>query len=414
MPHFKYLFLRLPSRQLLICRIKFIQCVIFIFLGCRLEAQEEFVQPPSKLITTIPFTQLTGGIIILHATLDDFKDSLNFVLDTGSGGISLDSSTCDYYKLKLVPSDRIVRGIAGMKYVSFANDHSLHLLGLTVNSLDFHVNNYEILSSAYGMPIDGIIGYSFFRRYLVYIDYDNQEIKVYTPGTYKYPRGGYLLKPQFSTLPMQIAGVRDNRTVMGKFYLDTGAGLCLLMNDDFANDSTVFRKKRKMYATQAEGLGGKTDVQLSVVRELKIGPYRFHNVPAYVFNDEYNVTNYPVLGGLIGNDILRRFNVLLNYPQQEIYIKPNKHYLDSFDYSYTGLGFYLINGAITVTDIIKGSPAEKAGFQFEDIIIGVETNFSNNIQAYKVLMQNAKSRLRVLVMRKGQPVILYLKVKSIL
>ena len=169
-----------------------------------------------------------------------------------------------------------------------------------------------------------------------------------------------------------------------------------------------------MYATQAEGLGGKTDVQLSVVRELKIGPYRFHNVPAYVFNDEYNVTNYPVLGGLIGNHILRRFNVLLNYPQQEIYIKPNKHFLDSFDYSYTGLGFYLINGAITVTDIIKDSPAEKAGFQFDDIIIGVEGNFTNNIQAYKVLMQNAKSRLRVLVMRKGQPIILYIKVKSIL
>jgi len=414
MPQFKYLFLRLLNHQLLIYRIKFIQCIIFISVGCRLFAQEEFVQPPSKLITTIPFTQLTGGIIILHATLDDFKDSLNFVLDTGSGGISLDSSTCDYYKLKLVPSDRIVRGIAGMKYVSFANNHSLNLLGLTVNNLDFHVNNYEILSSAYGMPIDGIIGYSFFRRYLVFIDYDNQEIKVYAPGTYKYPKGGYLLKPQFSTLPMQVAGVRDNKPIMGKFYLDTGAGLCLLMNDDFVNDSAVFRKKRKMYATQAEGLGGKTDVQLSVVRELKIGPYRFHNVPAYVFNDEYNVTNYPVLGGLIGNDILRRFNVLLNYPQQEIYIKPNKHFLDSFDYSYTGLGFYLINGAITVTDIIKDSPAEKAGFQFDDIIIGVEGNFTNNIQAYKVLMQNAKSRLRVLVMRKGNPVILYIKVKSIL
>jgi hypothetical protein len=170
---------------------------------------------------------------------------LNFVLDTGSGGISLDSSTCDYYKLKLVPSDRIVRGIAGMKYVSFANNHSLNLLGLTVNNLDFHVNNYEILSSAYGMPIDGIIGYSFFRRYLVFIDYDNQEIKVYAPGTYKYPKGGYLLKPQFSTLPMQVAGVRDNKPIMGKFYLDTGAGLCLLMNDDFVNDSAVFRKKKK-------------------------------------------------------------------------------------------------------------------------------------------------------------------------
>ena len=120
-----------------------------------------------------------------------------------------------------------------MKYVSFANGHTIHLEGITVPDLDFHINNYEILSSAYGMHIDGIIGYGFFRRFLVYIDYDAQQLKVYTPGTYKYPKGGYLLKPQFSTLPMQMAGVRDGNDVMAKFYLDTGAGLCLLMNDDF-------------------------------------------------------------------------------------------------------------------------------------------------------------------------------------
>jgi len=406
--------LRLLYRRCFNCLPKIFHLTILFFFSASLYAQEEFVPPPAKLITTMPFTQLTGGIIILRATFDDFKDSLNFVLDTGSGGISLDSLTCDFYKLKTIPSDRIVRGIAGMKYVSFTNDHTLHMLGITVDKLDFHINNYDILTSAYGMHIDGIIGYSFFRRYLTCIDYDNQEIKIYTPGTYKYPKGGYLLKPQFSTLPMQWAEVRDNNDILGKFYLDTGAGLCFLMNDDFANDSAIFKKKRKMYLTQAEGLGGKTAMQLSIVRELKLGPYRFHNVPAYVFNDEYNVTNYPALGGLIGNDILRRFNVVLNYPQQEIYLKPNKHYTDSFDYSYTGLGFYLINGAITVTDIIQGSPAEKAGFKFGDIIIGVENNFSNNIQSYKVLMQDAKARLRILIMRDGEPRIIYMKVKSIL
>jgi hypothetical protein len=362
----------------------------------------------------MPFTQLTGGIIILHATFDDYKDSLNFVLDTGSGGISLDSITSDYYHLKLVPSDRIVRGIAGIRYVSFANDHTLHMQGITVKNLDFHVNNYEILSSAYGMHIDGIIGYSFFRRFIVVIDYDEMQIKVFTPGTYKYPKGGYLLKPQFSTLPMQMGEVKDSKDITAKFYFDTGAGLCLLMSSDFAKDSAVFKKKRKMYATIAEGLGGKTDMYLSVVKDLKVGPYRFHNIPAYVFNDDFNVTNYPALGGLIGNDIFRRFNVVLNYPQQEIFIKPNKHFLDSFDYSYTGLGFYLINGAITVTDIIKDSPAQQAGFMIGDIIIGVEGNFTNNIQAYKILMQNAKARLRVVVMRSGSPQIIFLRVKSIL
>lgn len=414
MTDYKNLLLRLPRLKGFAFLHKLFSTAFLFFVSAVAFAQEEFVPPPAAFVTKIPFTQLTGGIIILHATLDDFKDSLNFVLDTGSGGISLDSVTTEYYNLKTVPSDRIVRGIAGMKYVSFANDHTLRMEGITVSKLDFHINNYDILSSAYGMHIDGIIGYSFFRRYIVVINYDDQEIKVYTPGGYKYPKGGYLLKPQFSTLPMQMATVRDNTAIFGKFYLDTGAGLCLLMSNDFAKDSVVFKKKRKMYLTQAEGLGGKTDMQLSIVKELRVGPYRFRNVPAYTFSDEFNVTNYPAVGGLIGNDILRRFNVIINYPQQEIYIKPNKHYLDSFDYSYTGLGFYLINGAITITDIIKDSPAEKAGFKFGDILIGVEGNFTNNIQAYKVLMQNAKARLRVLVMRDGEPQIIYMKVKSIL
>jgi hypothetical protein len=388
---------------------------IFLYCTCiTIKAQEEFVPPPSKLVTIMQFTVLTGGIIILHGTLDKFTDSLNFVLDTGSGGISIDSSTCQYYNFKTEPSDKLVRGIAGMKYVSFAKDHTLHLPGVTIPDLDFHINNYEILSSAYGMKIDGIIGYSFLRRFVVFLDYDNEIMKVYTPGTLKYPRGGYLLKPQFSTLPMQLASVRDNKTIVGKFYLDTGAGLCILMNDDFARDSSVFRKKRKSYLTQAEGLGGKADMQLSVVKELKIGPYHFRNVPAYVFDDDYGVTNYPVLGGLIGNDIWRRFNVFLNYPQQEIYIKPNNHFLDSFDYSYTGLGFYLIDGAITVTDVIKGSPAEKAGFEQGDIVLGVGNNFSNNIQTYKVLLQNAKAKMNVIIMRKGQPRVIEIKIKSIL
>ena len=111
---------------------------------------------------------------------------------------------------------------------------------------------------------------------------------------------------------------------------------------------------------------------------------------------------------------MRRFNTVLNYPKQEFYIKPNNHYLDPFDYSYTGLSFSLVNNAITVTNIIPDSPAEKAGLKEGDIIIGVETNFSNNIQAYKILLQNAKAKLRVTVVRNGQSQVIELKVESIL
>lgn len=384
------------------------------FFCSSIKAQEEFVPPPSQRIATIPFTILTGGIIVLRATLDDIKDSLNLVLDTGSGGISLDSVTCDNFNLKREHTNKIVRGIAGIRTVDFTYNHTLHLKGLKVDKLDFHINDYEILTSSYGLKIDGIVGYSFLRRYIITIDYDNYIMQVYTPGNFKYPRGGYMLKPQFSTLPMQTATLKDEKVVTGKFYFDIGAGLCMLLTEDLVKDSILLRKKRKLYRTQAEGLGGKKQMMVSVVKEMRLGPYRFRNVPVHIFDDEYNLTSYPVLGGLIGNDILRRFNVILNYPEQQIYIKPNRHYLDSFDYSYTGLNMYLIDDKITITDIVDHSPAQSAGFKVGDVVIAVENNFTNNIQAYKTMLQNPKAKIKILVLRNGSPEMIFLKVKSIL
>ncbi|HRH59662.1 MAG TPA: PDZ domain-containing protein, partial [Chitinophagaceae bacterium] len=141
---------------------------------------------------------------------------------------------------------------------------------------------------------------------------------------------------------------------------------------------------------------------------------RFRRVPVYIFDDEFNVTSYPVLGGLLGNDILRRYNVILNYPEQQIYIKPNKHFLDSFDYSYSGLGMYLVDGSIMVTDIMKKSPAEEAGFRMGDIVVGIENNLTGNIQQYKTMLQSANSKLKVIINRDGQLMQLYIKVRSIL
>ncbi len=378
-----------------------------------LKAQEEFVAPQSRFLTRFPFMQLSGGIVIVKAQVDDSPDSLNFVFDTGSGGISLDSATASALKLSLKMSDKTIRGIAGMRTVEFAYNHALKLPGLLTEHLDFHINDYDLLTSVYGIKIDGIIGYSFLRRYIVMIDYDKQMLDVYRPGTMKYPRGGYILKPDFSTLAMQHASVEDERSIYGKFIFDTGAGLCFLLSKDFVDDSLFIKNKRKYYATQAEGLGGKKQMEITVIKSVKIGPYKFRKVPIHIFEDDFNVTSYPLLGGLIGNDIMRRFNVILNYPERSIYIKPNNHYAEPFDYSYTGLGIYMLNGEIRVIDIVKGSPGDKAGFKPDDIIFSVESNFSKNIQVYKNLFQNTLGRVKVIVFRNNNPLVLTLDIKDI-
>jgi hypothetical protein len=376
-------------------------------------AQEEFILPEAKLLTRFPFTQLSGGIIILKAQIDDFQDTLNFVFDTGSGGISLDSLTIEYLGLKKELSDKTIRGIAGIKQVAFAYNHTLKLPGLQVEKLDFHVNDYELLTSVYGLKIDGIIGFSFLRRFIVHIDYDRQIMEVYAPGRFRYPKGGYMLKPDFTTLPLQGAMIEDEKTINGRFIFDTGAGLTFLLSKEFVQDSLVFKRKRKFYPTQAEGLGGKKMMDITVAKGVKLGPYKFRNVPVHIFDDEYNVTSYPLLGGLIGNDIMRRFNVILNYPERCIHIKPNNHYPESFDYSYTGLGIYLIDGEIRVIDIIKGSPGDKAGFQPGDIIFSVENNYTKNIQAYKTLFQNSIGKVKVIIFREQKPLVLTMNIKDI-
>lgn len=388
--------------------------LLLLTLPHLLKAQEQFVSTQARLLTRFPFKMLTGGIIIIQATLDDYKDSLNFVLDTGSGGISLDSATVSYFNLKTTPSMRTIRGIAGMRTVDFAYNHALRIPGLKIDSLDFHINDYDLLTSVYGMKIDGIVGYAFFKRFIVSINYDKFEIEVYTPGSFVYKRGGFFLRPTFTNLPMQNIAIKDSKAILARFYMDTGAGLCMLFSQEFADDSNFISKRRKLYPTQAEGLGGKKNMLLTVTKEVKVGPYRFRKVPVYIFDDEYNVTNYPVLGGLIGNDLLRRFNVIFNYPEQLCHLTPNDHFNDQFDYSYTGLGMYVIDGHIKVVDIIKDSPADKAGFKPDDIIISVGSNLSNDIQVYKSLLQNSRTKQQIVVMRNGQPVLLHLNIKSIL
>ncbi|TAD84951.1 MAG: signal protein PDZ [Bacteroidetes bacterium] len=375
--------------------------------------QEVFAEPAAVRLTKFGFEQLSGGVMLVRATLDGRTDSLNFILDTGSGGISLDSVTVAELGLSLEPSNRTIRGIAGVRQVSFANNHRLNLPGLTVDSLNFHVNDYGLLSAVYGFKIDGIIGYSFFKRYIVRINYDNLTIEVFSPGAYRYPRGGHMLRPAISGLPMQYAEFAENHRFLGRFYLDTGAGLCLLLSQDYCTDSAIFAPHKKFYNTVAEGLGGKKFMKLTVIKQFKLGPYRFKKVPVFVFDDEFNVTAYPFLGGLIGNDLLRRFNLVVNYGRSQIHLLPNTHFKEEFDYSYTGLSLYMEGDDIVVGEIMPQSPAEKAGLQVGDIIKGVQNNLTNNLQQYKLLMQNTTQRIRVIYNRRGVFAQTHISVKSI-
>jgi hypothetical protein len=387
--------------------------IIFIFLFRFSYGQGTSYEQPAKFITKFPFKQLSGGVIIIQAKFNKISEPLNFILDSGSGAISLDSATTVEFNIPHIPSGKYINGIAGTSIVDYTQNNKLILPGLTVDSLDFYINNYDILSSVYGEKIDGIMGYSFLSRYIVKIDYDSLYIEVYSPGRIDYPRNGYLLHPLFTALPIQPLTIKDERTVNANFYIDTGAGLCFLMSKQFEDDSQVLKKTRKPVSIQVQGLGGKKKMSLTIIKGVQIGPYKFRKVPTNILDDEFNATSYPFLGGVIGNDILRRFNVILNYGKREIHLFPNSHYNDDFDYSYTGLNMYYIDGKIILDEVISKSPAYKAGLKKDDVVIAVNTNFSGDINIYKNLMQVAGEKVTMVISRKNVPMIISFRVGRI-
>ncbi len=386
------------------------QLVIFIYSN----AQEGSFDQIAKKITSFNFKQLAGGVILLKAQFSDFADSLNFILDTGSGGVSLDSTTLSKFNITPIGSEQTIVGIGGIRKVSFVNNKRLVLPGLSIDSLNFHINDYEILSNFYGEKIDGIIGYSVLSRYIFQINFDSTCIHIYTKGKIKYPKGGWLYNPILYKIPIQEAKIYDATIVEARFLFDIGAGLSLMLNKAFVNENKFIKIKKELFAHSVVGIGGAVDLQLTVIKRLQIGPYKFNNIPTLIFEDSYNVTSYPYLFGIIGNDLLRRFNLTLNYANREFYFIPNTHYNDFFDYAYSGAELYLLGNKIVISNVAKNSPAEKAGLKEGDIIISVNNFMNQNLQAYKQLLQATGDKIKMIVQRDYSLHQFEFKIKSIL
>ncbi|WP_346235967.1 aspartyl protease family protein [Niabella insulamsoli] len=393
---------------------KVVFLILILLIARFARSQEEFIDPPSRELTKVHFTQFTGGVIVFKALLDQFPDSLSFILDTGSGGISLDSTTVAQLGLQPPEPERLIRGIGGIRRVGFLKNRTLTINNLPVDSLNFHVIDYDVLSALYGEKIDGIVGYAVLSRFILKIDYEAHVLTFCTNGSIRYPRGGFTMRPRLTTIPYLAAEVRDATEHDFNYLFDIGAGLTVLFSEDYMQEKKFQKSKRKRYLKQGEGLGGRVTFDFSVMKSLKIGPYKFRNVPINIFDDEHNITSYPQIGGIIGNDIFRRFNCILNYKSRQIHLTPNKFFKDPFDYAYSGVELYQINGRIVIGDIPKSSPADKAGLLAGDEVIAVNKKFGMSLNDLKHALQSTYGPVEVIVNRQDSVLVKKMKVINIL
>ena len=93
---------------------------------------------------------------------------------------------------------------------------------------------------------------------------------------------------------------------------------------------------------------------------------------------------------------------------------PNSHYQDGFDYSYSGIELYMIDGQIILGDVAMGSPAAAAGLKEGDILIGINNILGQNLQLFKAALQAAGEKIKVIVTREGELMEFSFRIKSIL
>lgn len=373
-----------------------------------------FGQKKATSLVKIPFTKHSGGVVLVNAKISGIPDTLAFILDTGSGGVSIDSGLCANYGLLLSENDTIVSGIGGTKSLPLLVDQALFFSSLEIKDLAFRVYNYQSLSEIYGTRIDGVLGYDFFSKYIININYDYQTIDILSKGNIKYPSGGFVLHTGNNTLPLNKILIKDKRSLRFPLFLDTGAGLSLLLSDVFVKDSAILYNNKKVFTTRATGFGGRKQVREAVIKKIKLGPYSFYNVPAFLFNDEEYITQYPYSGGLLGSEILQKFNIIINYEKNEFFLKPNSHFDEPFDYGYSGAVIIVRNNKIIVEDVVEESPADIAGLLVGDEIVAVDNNFLGDLDIIKQLFQDFHKEHFILIKRAGELMSLTIKPISIL
>lgn len=261
-----------------------------------------------------------------------------------------------------------------------------------------------------GINVQGILGADFLRRFVVHIDYRRKRIRLEDPREFKPPRRRYTKLPveffrhkPYLTLPV---GLTRQQSPNMKLLMDTGASLTLLVH---TNTDTTFQLPDHVIRTNlGVGLGGFLEGYVGRVATVDIGAHQLTNVITN-FQDlteiyEGDVTFLNERNGIIGNEALERFNFIIDYIREEIYLRPNRNFRQKFNYDRSGLSIIASGAAFnsyTVMNVIAGSPADEAG-----IIKGDQIRVVNGIPAGLMSLQGI---LRTFQKRVGKRIRLVIK-----
>lgn len=434
--------------------------IIFLFFGAStLSAQSHFsFENPKDTKDKVRF-QRVKNLIILPMTVNGVE--LSFLLDTGVEKTILFSLE-DRDSLQLNDAVPItLRGLGeGGNIQAYQSKHNRASIGKAVCknlSLYFIFDKTRNISPQLGVPVHGIIGYDFFKDFVVEVDYEKEFLRFFEPSEYDEKCRNCESTPLYfhKNNPYVKAGISlPNAIINTTLLIDTGASDALWL---FPGEK-IEVPENNFADFLGLGLSGHIYGKRSKIPLFSLGSFDFKNITT-AFPDSTALGGFKeeiLKNGLIGAEILRRFDLVIDYPNQRLLFRPNHYFDDPFHYDMSGLVvrysgtqmikayrdtsdekagnairldsennfertplkvFYTFVQQMEISVIRPESPAGNAGLKEGDILLRINGKKSHTytlIELEELFTSEEGKRIKIEVMRNGKKMTKKFRLQKIL
>ena len=269
----------------------------------------------NQVTDTIPFTLGKDNGIHIKGKINN-SDTLDFLFDTGAGICVISSSIINQKVNLTIDGSQENSGTDGVATVDQSSKNIIE-----INNLKWE--NVPLLSINYQKPsFDAVLGWVIFEDKIVEIDYEKSVLvvhpflpnlsKEYTKLEFKLIGGIPYIKCKFLV---------NEREIEGWFDFDTGSNGELIIGQKFAKDNLLNNAMKNIGTSQSVGSTGiAIKNNKYILPKLKLGDYEMYQIPLAIQEQEIKGDEH---NENIGNNILKRFNTIIDFKNNYIYLKPN-------------------------------------------------------------------------------------------
>ena len=359
-------------------RKKLVISVVFFLLVNLLRAQMPgVVMARGVKKVEIPFERQDNFIIV--KVLFQNLLPLRFIVDTGAEHTILTKK--EMVGLLNIPYDRKIT-VMGADLRTQITAYIVRKVSLGLTNLTF-TKDIIVLDEDYlhfdrfaGLDVEGVLGAEAFKGYIVKFDFVKQIMTIYDPSVFK-----PFDHRKYDEMPIEIsrskpyltvkARIQSDSVVNLKLLLDTGASLSMLLHT-YSTPGLVL-PPQTIRGSIGMGFGGAIEGVVGRVRDVEIGGYKLV-LPVCNFQELIQISDSSFINGrngLLGSEILTRFNMIIDFNKEKLYLKPNRYFPIEFSYDRSGITLIASGRDLKkflVQDILENSPAYEAGVRTDDEI----------------------------------------------